>query len=233
MKTIILPGYSPHNKDWALDIKKELKLGHPVLVHEWRHWPPAQTSGSENLLVRRRASGSARQFGSFSVPREIEAILEKVDRDKINIIAKSVGTRVAMHLIVKIPDQINKVILCGIPTKGESDLAKKTYSEGLSVLSPTQIIVFQNEKDPFASYETVKKFVNSINSGMKLPRAHARGIFSARPTGSEILPKREMFRIHPRTYALGFLRRRIKVISMPRSDHHYPYVKDFQEFLRG
>lgn len=150
MKTIILPGYSPHNRDWALDIKKDLKLGHEVLVHEWKHWPPAH-----------RASGPVGR--SFSVPREVEAILEKVGNEKVNIIAKSVGTRVAMHLVTKIPKQINKVILCGVPTKGESDAAKKTYSKGLSAISPTQVVVFQNAKDPFAKYKDIKKFIGSIN----------------------------------------------------------------------
>lgn len=152
MKTVILPGYSPHNKDWALDIKKELKIGHHVLVHEWRHW----------------------SSGSFSLPSEAESILKKVGKEKINIIAKSVGTRVAMHLIVKIPDQINKVILCGIPTKGESKVAKKSYSEGLSLLSPSQAIVYQNNKDPFASFAEIKKFIGAINPKIKVikkPRA--------------------------------------------------------------
>ena len=46
---------------------------------------------------------------------------------------------------------------------------------------------------------------------MKLPRAHARGIFSLRFVGSEIPPKRKLLRIHPRTCVRGFLRRGIKI----------------------
>jgi len=141
MKTIILPGYSPHNRDWAEDIKKDLSIKYPVTIHEWRHW----TSGS------------------FSLVKEIVSILKKVGKEKINIIAKSVGTRVAMHLATKIPKQINKVILCGIPTRGESDTVRETYSKGLASLSPTQVIVFQNTKDPFANYKDIEKFIHSIN----------------------------------------------------------------------
>ena len=146
MKTIILPGYSLHNKDWALEIKKELELGHNVLVHEWRHW----------------------SSGSFSLVKEIDAIIKKFGEEKINIIAKSVGTRVAMYLIAKIPNQINKVILCGIPTRGESETAKKTYASGLSLPSPSQVIVFQNTNDPFASFATIEKFIHSINPKIKV-----------------------------------------------------------------
>lgn len=146
MKTIILPGYSPHNKDWALDIKKDLRLGHPVLVHEWRHW----------------------SSGSFSLVKEIDSILKKVGKEKINIIAKSVGTRVAMRLLTEIPDRINKIILCGIPTKGESEIAKKIYTSGLATLSPSQVIVFQNTEDPFASYAEIKMFVGAINPRIKV-----------------------------------------------------------------
>ena len=151
MKTIILPGYSPHNRDWALDIKKDLKLEHEVLVHEWGHWPST-------------SSGSA--SSSFSVPREVKVILEKMGKDKMNIIAKSVGTRVAMHLLVKIPKQVNKAVLCGIPTKGESETAKKNYAP-LVDFSPTGIIVFQNTKDPFAKYKDIKKFIGSLKSKIK------------------------------------------------------------------
>lgn len=146
MKTVILPGYSPHNRQWAVDIKKDLNLGHEVLVHEWKHW-----------------SGK----GSLSVSYEVGKILEKLGNGKVNVIAKSVGTRIALQLVAKIPGQINKVILCGIPTKGESEVAKKNYAS-LGGLSPTRVIVFQNTKDPFANYKIIKKFVGSINPKIKV-----------------------------------------------------------------
>ena len=146
MKTIILPGYSPHNKEWALEIKKDLNLGHEILVHEWKHW-----SDSSSLSLR----------------YEINQILEKVDKDNFNIIAKSVGTRVAMQLLVRIPKQINKVVLCGIPTKGEGETAKKNYAP-LADFSPTRILVFQNTKDPFAKYKDIEKFIGSINPKIKI-----------------------------------------------------------------
>lgn len=146
MKTIILPGYSPHNKDWALDIQKQMDLGHEVVLYEWRHWTK----------------------GSFSMRRELDEIIKKIDQEKINIIAKSVGTRVTMKLIPEIKDQINKVILCGIPTKFTSEVAKKLYTNGLSHLPPAQLICFQNTKDPFADFKIIRDFIHSVNPKIKV-----------------------------------------------------------------
>lgn len=165
MKTIILPGYSPQNKEWADDLKKDMKLGHGVVVHQWKHW-----------------SG-----GSFSAPREVEAILEEAGEEKFNIIGKSVGARIAVRLISELRERVSKVILCGIASVSEN--SKKAYTKTLENFPSVKIIVFQNTHDPFVPYSEVKKFIKSIN------------------------PK-------------------IKVIEKPGSEHHYPYPKDFQEFLK-
>ena len=173
MKTIILPGYSISNKEWAYDVKENLKLGHGVLVHEWKHWL-STSLGSPS--------------GSFSVKYETERILNTVGKDNLNIIAKSVGTRIAMHLIPLLGGQIKKLILCGIPTRFENDTARILYKAGLSELEPEQVTCFQNTKDPLANYAVIKRFINSVD------------------------PK-------------------IKVIEMPRSDHHYPYFEEFNKLL--
>ena len=152
MITIILPGYSPSNKDWAYSIKDNLNLGHEVIVHEWKHWTT----------------------GSFSLKFETEKIKEEVGNNELNIIAKSVGTRVVMHLTPLLKSQIKRVILCGIPTKGTSESAFEVYKSGLSHLDPSQVVVFQNQKDPFAKYIEIKKFIGKINSKIKIikmPRA--------------------------------------------------------------
>jgi len=47
---------------------------------------------------------------------------------------------------------------------------------------------------------------------MKLPRAHAQGIFSPSFVGSKIPPKQKSLRIHPRTHVRGFLRRGITAL---------------------
>ncbi len=145
MKTIVLPGYSLHNKDWALEIKKGLSFRQSVLVHEWQHW---------------------RLGGSLHPKHEIAKILKEVGRDKVNVIAKSVGTMICMLLIAEIPDQINKIILCGIPSVSEE--RKKLFTAYLSGFPVEKIIVFQNTKDPFASFEEVKDFMKDVNPKIKV-----------------------------------------------------------------
>ena len=47
IKTIILPGLSPHNKDWADDTAGQLTSNRFLsIVHNWRHW---SKGGSLNL----------------------------------------------------------------------------------------------------------------------------------------------------------------------------------------
>lgn len=172
METIILPGYSLRNKEWAESIGERLKLKtnntlrdkSETIIHHWKHWTE----------------------GSMSVKYEVEKILEEAGADDLNIIAKSVGTMIAMHLLAEIPKQIQKVILCGIPSVGEE--RRSLFKKVLAGFPAKKIIVFQNEKDPLGSYEEVKKFMAKVN------------------------PK-------------------IKVIKMPRSDHHYPYPEEFRKFL--
>lgn len=146
MKVIILPGYSPRNKEWAYEIKEELEPNHEVIVHEWKHW----------------------REGSFSLKGELNAIGKKIAKDKVGIIAKSVGTRVCMNLIPQSNDLIEKIILCGIPVKGDSKTAKDIYSFGLSNMDSSKVVVFQNTKDPFADFNEIRKFIGSINKNIKV-----------------------------------------------------------------
>lgn len=163
MKTIVLPGYSVHNKEWAEEVARN--LGSKAQVHYWRHW----TEG-----------------GSLSLKYEVERIIEEIGKEKVDIIAKSVGTMISMEVLFKVPDFIQKIILCGIPTVSRERL--ELFRKALRHFPVLNIIIFQNSKDPFASFEEVKNFMKSVN------------------------PK-------------------IKVIEKPRSDHNYPYVKDFKDFL--
>ena len=146
MKTIILPGYSPHNKDWAEKVAKNLKTRtkDEIVVHNWQHW----------------------QSGSFSIKRELKKIGQEMGDGKVNIIAKSVGTRVVVSLLTSLPNRINKLILCGIPTVSED--AKKIYSEGLSKIDNSKIVCFQNTKDPFATADEVREFIGSVNKKIKV-----------------------------------------------------------------
>lgn len=145
MKTIILPGFSPHNKDWAIEIKDKVKTVGEIVIHEWRHWKTG---------------------GSMSKKYEVAKIIEEVGNQKVNIIAKSVGTVVTMILLKEIPEKIEKIILCGIPqTSGEMEEKAK---EVLKDIDPGKIICFQNTSDPFSSFLEVKAFMKAINSKIEV-----------------------------------------------------------------
>lgn len=137
MKTIILPGYSLHNKDWAEEVGGT--------VHYWRHWKTG---------------------GSFSLGYEVEKILTEIGKNKVNFITKSVGTGVLMHFLPQIKNQVEKIILCGIPTV--SDENKKLFTASLLDFPAENIICFQNTKDPFVSYIEVKKFIKGVSPKIKV-----------------------------------------------------------------
>lgn len=144
MKTIILPGFSLHNKDWAEELASN--LNNNKVVHNWLHWKNDKSS--------------------LSLKEELKNIIKEVGEEKINIIAKSVGTMVCMHLLQIIPKKINKIILCGIPSVSKE--RKNLFTSSLLNFSPEDIIVFQNTKDPFASYKEVKNFIESVNPKIKV-----------------------------------------------------------------
>ncbi len=145
MKTIILPGYSPYNKDWAENIKAQLNLGHEVIVHYWRHW----TSGS------------------FILTYELKKIQEEIGKEKVNILAKSVGVYVALNLIPKIVYQVNKVVLCGIANIKGNEI-RKLLNEVVSNISGEKILCIQNEKDKFVEYDEAREFYHSVNPNLKV-----------------------------------------------------------------
>lgn len=151
MKTIILPGYSEHNREWAYEIKKEMGLDE-VVVHEWGHWVQ----------------------GSFSLEKELERVIEEISKireirdGKINIIAKSVGTSVAMYLLQEVSKQINKLVLCGIPINGFSEERKELFRTSLPRFNAEKMIVFQNSKDNLGSFAKVERFVHSIDPKIKV-----------------------------------------------------------------
>lgn len=145
MKTIILPGFSPHNRDWAYEIKERTKTNGEMIVHEWRHWKTG---------------------GGISIKYELEKILEETGKGKFNIIAKSVGTRVAMAILKEVPLQIGKIILCGVPTTSPD--MQSEAKEALKGFDVGKIICFQNTSDPFASYSQIKKFMKGVNPKIRI-----------------------------------------------------------------
>ena len=147
IKTIILPGLSPHNKDWADDTAGQLTSNRFLsIVHNWRHWSKG---------------------GSLNLNYEIRELLKKINEERINILAKSVGVYVALNLIPKIPSQINKVILCGIASVANED--RKSLIETLVSNIPVEnILCIQNDNDKYVKFSEAEKFYHSVEPQLKV-----------------------------------------------------------------
>jgi len=141
MITFILPGYSSGNKDWADEVAKNLKLEGQIRPIYWDHWED--------------------ESQTFKPKEKVDLIIRHSKGESINIIAKSVGTLVAALVTKEIPDQIGKIILCGIPTVSDERL--KIFKEAFGNFSSEKIIVFQNKKDPLGSFNEVKEFMTRVN----------------------------------------------------------------------
>src|SRR3989344_8632137 len=78
--TFLLPGFSLKNKEWAEEVREKLKPEIPVIVFYWPHW---ETGEKEEDWIE----------------KEADKILEqaKATGGMVNILAKSIGTIVAMR----------------------------------------------------------------------------------------------------------------------------------------
>ena len=142
MRTIILPGYSPRNRDWAEDLAAEIPGAE---VHPWAHW----------------------NTGAQMDPRaELTAIQERIGADTVNLLAKSVGCRIAARTILHAPAQIEQVIFCGIPSTAADSRAD--LAAAMARLPADRILVVQNRDDPYARYSAVREMISGIDPGVQV-----------------------------------------------------------------
>lgn len=146
--TLILPGFSLKNKDWSEDVQRHLNLGKNSEVIYWRHWQTGNNS-------------------DFHLDYESQQISHKVLNKNYNILAKSVGTLVAMKVIRHSPTLLNKLILCGIPINDLNDEDFEDYKI-LHEVNKYKVTVFQNSTDPHGSYEQLKQFLGKIDENFKI-----------------------------------------------------------------
>ncbi len=145
---LVLPGYSLKNKDWAYVVKRNLGSIFDVVVYEWKHWSDSNVNLNFNEEVV-RIVGFTRS------------------ENKLNIIAKSIGTVVCMLLLDDLKERVNKIILCGICL---NDLKEEDFSafKILKSFDTDKIIVFQNNNDPHGNYQQVFAFLDKINPKIKI-----------------------------------------------------------------
>ena len=168
MHVIILPGFSPHNLSWAEDIKSDLQdLGTVDIVH-WPHWETGKTE---------------RDW----IEIESEKIANSIGENKVSIIAKSVGTIIAMDVLKIKLNNVERLILCGVSIKSFQENDEVRF-QILSKVDSRKVAVFQNIGDPHGAPEDIGKLIHKYNPD-------------------------------------------IQITKKPRSDHEYPYVEVFAEFL--
>ncbi len=145
MKTVILPGYSPHNLEWADAIAARLPGAE---VHHWAHWE----------------SG-----GNMDPRAELTAIQKRIGAGPAHLLAKSVGCRLAAHMVAKVPERIGRVVFCGIPSTGKE--TQQDFTAALGTLPVDRFLVLQNTNDPYARHAEVAAMLAAIAPDLKvLPR---------------------------------------------------------------
>lgn len=141
MQTLILPGYSKSNKEWVDEVSKNLDIAGIIRPFYWMHW----TDESQKFDAEEKAS----------------LIVKHIRGDQVNIIAKSLGTLIASLVIKMIPDQVEKVVLNGIPLKDINSGELETIKWAINN-KKNKIIVFQNNNDPHGAFVEVKDFGNVV-----------------------------------------------------------------------
>lgn len=148
MVTIILPGYSEHNKKWLEDTAANIPGDGEIRPIYWGHW------SDPNIKFD---------------PKVKAQLLDGITGKRVvDIIAKSIGTLAAMYLIEKSPDKIRKVILCGIPLNDIDGGSKDIMKNALRKIPAKNIICFQNDQDPHGGIEPVKNFLSEFGSDLKI-----------------------------------------------------------------
>lgn len=142
MKTIILPGYSPRNREWADDLAAAIPGAE---VHPWPHWNTG---------------------GSLDAARELASILRRIGGETVHLLAKSVGCGIALRVVLHDPGRVSRLILCGLP--GISAEARAGLAGAAAVLAPERILVVQNRADPYAACAEVKKIVQNLAPGIRV-----------------------------------------------------------------
>lgn len=152
MNTYIFPGFSIKNKDWAEQTQNNLKESHDTSIVYWKHWESGKADPNW-------------------IGAEVNNLFEMVKGQKVNIIAKSIGTLVTMKLLLESRDSINKIVLSGIPLHDLSEAGKENYNV-LKNFPTDKVLCIQNDEDNHGNFQEVNQFINSINPNIHIISKH-------------------------------------------------------------
>lgn len=140
----ILPGFSKKNEEWASVTRNGLQEhgSFQATIVSWPHW--------ETGLVK-----------EGWIEKGANKIVERVGKDTINIVAKSVGTMIAME-VVKQSVNVDKIILCGIPIEDFQEDSRQRYN-ALKNFEANHVLVIQNDHDPHGKLDQVRSLIHEFN----------------------------------------------------------------------
>lgn len=144
----VLPGFSPKNEEWASSVQKKLSSLEPVTVVRWSHWDSGKTEAGW-------------------IEKEADKIVRVIGANQIKIIAKSVGTLVAMEVLRSKPTGVRKLVLCGIPVEDFQEGDNERF-EVLKSFDPEKVIIFQNAEDPHGKTEQVRTLMDKVDLPIKI-----------------------------------------------------------------
>lgn len=158
MLVIFLPGYSLKNKEEMQNICTTLREnGYETLQHEWSHWLNQEDRWDTQLEIQR-----------------VNVELKNFNAEEIILVAKSLGTFAAIHLIESIQDKLKQIILMGIPIEDLEPEERERYIEILSKIT-IPITIIQNSDDHHGSFTTIKDYLNLRNINFKEIKAEGHG----------------------------------------------------------
>ncbi len=143
MKYICLPGYSLKNLQELESISSTLQQNNcGVLEYRWRHW--------------------SNESEKWDPDFDVERIIEKIKgSSEVTIIAKSLGTYVAIKLADKLRNSIKGLVLMGIPINDLTDSEKSDYSKILNNLD-APLYLIHNRNDNHGSLIQVEELLKDI-----------------------------------------------------------------------
>lgn len=144
MQILYLPGYSLKNKIESDSVSQFLEnAGYSVIRHEWRHW------ADESI--------------EFDPSIELSIIKTKTPQQEYVLIAKSIGTYMAMrHLENSNQELVKTVVLMGLPLEDLNQEEKSLYIKVLgSFKNPAHVIM--NEFDSQGTAAAVKELLSTVS----------------------------------------------------------------------
>lgn len=140
MHLVLLPGNSPANEPWIEEVEKALKPHfEETFVQKYKHW---QTGG-----------------GYLDLEYELQVLAESVPTNYA-IFAKSAGVSLTIKGIFEKKIAPQKCIFVGTPFSSSSLEALKRRGWLKGYFLPSLFI--QQEQDPVASYEEIKKILEAL-----------------------------------------------------------------------